>query len=322
MKFRILHVVSLAIGIFATAVLPSGAQDSFPTGPITMVVPFPAGGNADTVARLVAEHASGTLGQPMVVDNRPGGSGMVAANYVLQREADGHTIYLATDGQYAVNSNQLEEGAEDPMDSFVAISQLVNGPLVIAASPQLEVETLADVITMAKEGKELTYGANSKTSAHFIISKILQDRAGIEMRHIPYRGTAATIPDLVAGRIDLVFGQSTSLAEQQSQGVKLLALTAASGMDELPDVPSVAETIDGFDFSVAYGLFAPLGTPDATVAKLNEAVRQALESDKVAAAIRSSGAVPAPGTPEAFGKFVEGKRAAFKEVMAGLDLSE
>lgn len=309
----------LATAAVAFAAMGSVSAQEFPSKRITIVVPFPPGGNSDTVARLVADHVSTKLGQAVIVDNKPGGNGIVAANQVLQAPPDGHTLYLATDGQYAVNPHLLAKGAPDPMDRFRPVIQLVSGPLFLVSSPKLPVNNLADLIALAKT-KTLTYGANDVRSAHYIISQLLQKAAGVKLRHIPYGGTAASIPDLISGRIDLIFGQSTGMEAQQSQGVKFLAVTTKDRSPQFPDVPTVAETFPGFDMSVAYGITAPKDTPDAAVRKLNAAFQSALEDPKIKETILASGALPAGGTAEAFGAFMKSKRDAFAEIVPQLDL--
>lgn len=297
------------------------AAEEFPNRPVRLIVPYPPGGAADLVTRLVAQHAAGTLRQPIVVENRAGANGMIGANAAAQAQPDGYTLVLATDGMYGINPHLLRPGTRDPLERLVPVIQLVSGPLLIMGRPNLPADTLPALIALARSSPgRLTYGANNVTSAHYLITQMLQRRVGIEMSHIAYAGTTAALPDLMGGRIDLLIGQPASTEGQAASGVKRIAVTSGARFPSLPDVPTVAETLPGFDQSVAFGIMAPAETPAEAIAAVNRAFDAALRNSAIQERILSTGAVEAGGGPERFGALIAGQKAALGRIIAELGL--
>lgn len=315
----------------ATAVLlagagaPAWAQDTYPERPMRLIVPYPAGGGADLLARIVGKALTASLGQSVVVENRPGANGAVGAREAASLPADGYTMLLVTDGLYSVFPHFLPPGTDNPLDSLRPLIHLVDSPLVIAARPGLPARDLKEFIALAKASPgAFTFGANNTMSTHYFAAVVLQQEAGIELMHVPFSGTAAALPLLSSGQIDLLLGQITGIKAdvESGRGSSYLAVTTAERFSLLPDVPSVAETIPGYHEPVALGLMVHADTPPARVARLNAAVNQALGQEDVRRiALEQTGGTVTGGTPEAFGALITRQLAARAATIAAGDFA-
>ncbi|HUD34577.1 MAG TPA: tripartite tricarboxylate transporter substrate binding protein [Variovorax sp.] len=291
------------------AVLPQAAQaQAFPNKPIRWVVPYAAGGGADANARLLAQPVSVLLGQPIVVENKPGASGVLAAQAVIQAPADGYTLLFDT-FPYAVNA-VLRKLPFDPFKDLVPVSQAINMPNILvvpAAAPYKTFEEMLDY-ARAHPGKldYASYGAGG--SAH-LAAELLRRDAGIDWVHVPYKGGAPAITDLLAGQVSAYFANPVSgLPYVQSGKLRALATTGARRMEALPDVPTVRES--GYkDFEVVEwnGFFAPAGTPQAVIDRLSSAVQEATRQPEVRKRLVGMGIEPVGNSPQEFRTFLDGQ---------------
>lgn len=283
---------------------PDGA---WPTKALTLVVPFPAGGGADNLARLVMPRVSRVLGQNIVIDNRAGAGGNIGAEYVAHAAPDGYTLLYGTNGTHSINASLYRSMRFDPQRDFVPISRMTEIATMLIVHPQLPVTTTAELIRYAKAnpGKLNFASAGNGTTSH-LAGEMFRTQANIDIVHVPYRGGALAMTDLIAGHVQMMIEVMPNAWPQVRDGrVRGLAVASPSRFPGAPGVPTIDESgLPGFEASAWDGLFAPAGTPAPIVARMNAAVRQTLEDGEVAAALFIRGARPVPGTPESFAQFI------------------
>lgn len=295
--------------LFALLPFSALAQDAdFPTRPVRIIVGFPAGGGADVVARGVAEKFKDVLGQPGLVENRPGASGNIAADFVTHSPADGHTLYLAT-ASNSINTAAAATGAMklnyDLHKDLQPIVLLVRNQNVLVANPKLPVSNLRELIQLAqKEPGKLNFGV--MTAASQLAGELFRQMAKVDIVDIPYRGAAPVVTDLLGGQVELaILDMAVALPQLRAGKLKALAVTSAKRFAELPDVPTFAEAgVPGYEASGWLGLMAPAGTPPAVVSRLREAATKALADPGVTASLTPLGVTPAAGSSEEFAEFL------------------
>ena len=291
----------------AMAAGPAWAQGA----PLRVIVPFPPGGGGDTLARLALNAAQARLGQAVVVENRPGAGGNVGAELAARAAPDGATLFYGTNGTHAINEALYPRLNFRPHEDFIPVAPLSRIVLVVLVKRDLPVETLPQLIAhlRANPGRASYGSAGNGTTSH-IATEMFRAAAGVELLHVPYRGNAAAMTDLIAGRIDLAIDLIPAAgAAMRSDTVRTLAVTSAAPLAALPGVPTVAATLPGFEVSAWGGIFAPTGTPAALVARLNAAFVGAMQEEAVVAALRARGAVPAPAmSPAEFAHFIAAER--------------
>jgi tripartite-type tricarboxylate transporter receptor subunit TctC len=299
----------LLLGTAALAALPAAAQaQAYPSKPIRVVVPYAAGGGADGNARLLSQPMAALLGQPIVIENKPGASGIIAATSVLQAPADGYTVLFDT-FPYAVNA-VLRKLPFDPVKDFTPVSQAINMPNILVVPSSAPYKTFKEFIAYARAhpGKLsfASYGAGG--SAH-LAGEMLRRDAGIDWLHVPYKGGAPAITDLLAGQVSAYFANPVSgLSYVKAGSLRALATTGAQRMEALPDVPTVMES--GFkDFEVVEwnGFFVPSATPAPVVERLSAAVRDATRQPETRRRLVSIGIEPVGNTPKEFAAFLQGQ---------------
>jgi tripartite-type tricarboxylate transporter receptor subunit TctC len=280
----------------------------FPNKPLRLVVPYPPGGGADGNARLLAQPMAAGLGQPIVVENRPGASGILAANSVLQSPADGYTMLFDT-FPYVVNA-VLHKLPFDPIKDLLPVSQAINMPLILVVPAATPFKSVQELITYAKANPgKLNYGSYGAGGAAHLAAELLARDAGIEWVHVPYKGGAPAMADVLAGRLSAYFTNPiTGLAHIQSGKIRALATTGDQRMKVLPDVPTIKE-IGYKDFEVVEwnGFFVPAGTPADVINKLSESVRLATQQPEVQKRMAAQGVEPVGNTPKEFGIFLQGQ---------------
>ncbi len=302
-----LALLSVAVAGLATAFAPAAVAQAYPSRPIRFVVPYPAGGGTDIVARLIAAKMTTSMGQTVVVDNKPGASTVIGTDIVAKAPADGYTFGLVTDS-HAVNPSFFPKLPYDTVKDFEPLSQLVFVPLVLVANPSLNVKTLPELIAAAraKPGK-INYASIGSGSPHQLAMEWLKSIAGINMTHIPYKGVAPALTDLVAGQVDVMFTGTSSASPYVKAGrLNALGVSSARRLPSFADTPSVAEAgLREFDFMTWYGTVLPAGTPRAVVTRLNQEIAAALNQPDVKEKLAGLGVVEAPSSPEAFGAFIK-----------------
>ena len=293
--------VAGACGLATVALLASAAdaQETFPTRPLSVVVPMAPGGSTDYLARTVAQHLSETLGKPVVVDNKAGATGAIGTSFVAKAPADGHTLLVAPSSVVVVNP-LVSKVPYDIVRDLKPIGLLAKVEVVVVAARETGFKSLADMIDYAKKhpGK-LTYGSNGQGSAFHLAGEMLGLMAGVEMLHVPYKGASLAEAALLSNEINVMVTNTISAMPYIKSGkVVPLAIASSSGKSrELPQVPLAAETLPGYTADTWLALYAPASTADAVVDRLNSAVNAYLHDPQHVAALRSRGMEPAPGTP-------------------------
>ena len=293
-------------GLLASAAPSLLAQD-YPSKPIRVVVPFAAGGGGDTLARLMLTRVGRELGQTMVFDNVAGAGGNIGAQTAARAAADGYTLMYGTNGTHAINHTLYPNPGFDPAKDFEPISPLSRIAAVVVVRPGLNFASMRELLAALKTspGKYTFASAGNGTTSH-LAGELLKAHAGVSMVHIPYRGGAPAMIDLIAGNVDLMIEVMPAAVRQVKGGrIRALAVTTRARAAAMPDVPTIDESgLSGFDVSAWDALFAPAGTPAAVVARLSEATRRALADPELKAGLVSRGAEAAPGSPDELRRFI------------------
>lgn len=307
----------LAVCTLAVAATSAAAQ-TFPSKPIMLVVPFPAGGALDAVARPMAEGMRKILGQPVVVENVAGAGGTVGSGNVARAAPDGYTILLGSVATHAIAAGIYPKLPYDPVAGFAPISQLTRGPLVLAASPQFKAGTVAELVAAAKASPgTLNYASTGNGTALHVAGELFKSAAGISVQHVPYRGGAQAITALLAGEVAYIIGNTQLVMPQISAGkVKALAVTGDRRLAALPDVPTFAQAgTPGVDVVTWFGLFAPAGTPPEIVRQLNAAATAALKTEAVQQSLAAMGDEPVGSSVADFTAFVKSEHQRWVQII-------
>lgn len=301
MRVRAILVALIALG----SIHPGAQAQSYPNRPIKLIVPFPPGGPVDVMGRLIAQDLSQRLGT-VVVDNRPGAGGTIGARTAAAAPPDGYTLMFGSSTTLAASPALYKNLGYDPIRSFAPIAMISSVPFALVVAPTLPVRNVANLVAYAKAhpGK-LNYGAPTGALPH-LTAEMFNVAAGVDIVHIPYKGAANGITDLLAGQVDLTFEPISVLVGHIKDGMlRALAVTGEARSAELPDVPTMIESGLPSVVSVSWsGVVAPSGTPEAIVAKLNAAVNAGLDTPDMQTALARLGAAPRPGTPETFAAFI------------------
>jgi len=300
MIFRSLKCILLSVA--AASVLAQG----YPDKPLKLVVPFPPGGPTDIVGRLVAQKLAEGIGQPVVVENRPGAGGTVGSTAVARAPADGYTLLYGST-TLAIAPSLYRDLAYDPRTAFAPISLVSRGPIIAAVNAQLPAKTLKDFIALAKSSPgRINYGSAGSGTPPHLAAELFKTVAGVDLVHVPYKGGGPAVSDLAGGQVQVIFeGLPTLLPHIKSGKVRALAITGAKRDPALPEVPTFAEAgLPGYDANFWNGLVAPAGTPAEVIARLNSVLVQALATPEVHAALVRLGLEAAGTTPQQFGDFI------------------
>ena len=299
---RLASKTILAAALFASvAAAPHVARaQSYPTKAVTIVVGFTPGAASDLIARTVAERLSPVLGQTVIVDNRAGASGNIAAAYVARAPADGHTLLIGVDAIMTSNVYLFKDIQFDPVKDFKPITNAGANIIGLAVSDDLPVKNVAELIAYAKANPgKLNYGSSGLGSPHHLAGELLRKLAGVEITHVPYKGGGAAINDLLGGHIPMAFLSMSAAVPALATGkIRLLAVVEKTRYAGMPDIPTIGETVPGFEMSSWLGVFAPAGTPDAIVARLNTEIGKILSDSAVKEKFAVLGFAAAGSTPE------------------------
>ena len=292
------------LGVFAffAATQTAGAQD-YPLRPVRFIVPFPAGSAPDSIARIVTQHMQQTLGQNIVIDNRPGAQSIIGAVEAARSTPDGYTLLAGSNTAMAANVSLFKKLPYDPVKDFDPVARFITSALMLVVRADFPARNLADFVAHAKARPGQLSAAYASAGMQVGLAE-LKVRAGITVVEVPYKGVPQAVTDIIAGQIAFTFADSAvAIAQAQGGKVRVLAVTTKNRSTLAPDIPSMAEEIPGFDISVWNGLFARAGTPKAIVARLNDAANKAVTAPDVAAKLRSLGQEPSPMTAEEFRAF-------------------
>lgn len=314
---KLLSTASLALVSCLAA--PSYAQ--YPDRAVRIIVPFTPGGSTDILARSVGEQLSKAWGKSVVIENVPGAGGIIGTDRAARSDPDGYTLMMGHIGTLGVNPSLYKSKNIDPLKMFDPVAWVAKVPNIIVVNPKLPVHSVAELVAYAKKhpGK-IDFGSGGNGSAAHIATEYLMLKAGIEMTHVPYRGTGPAVTDLLAGQNQLMCtGVPAVIGFLKSGKLRALAVSSLKRVDILPDVPTVAESglpeLAGFEADQWYGIVAPAGTPPAIVSKLNSDINKILRSPDVKARFEAEGAIPNPTTPQAFGTMITEEIARWKDVV-------
>jgi tripartite-type tricarboxylate transporter receptor subunit TctC len=289
---------------FSSSVL----SQNFPQKPVRIIVPFPPGGGADALARILAPGLADLRGQQILIENKPGASGHIGAEFVAQSPADGHTLLMSSTASLT----------EKNVSQFAPVTLVSASPYVVVVNSKIKINNVAELITFARANPgKLSYGSSGTGAASHLSAELFKSMAQVDLLHVPYKGTGQALTDLLAGQVDLMFAPSQTVISHIRGGkLKALAVTGAKRSEILPDLPTVAESgLPGYEAVGWFGLLAPTATPKAVVGKLSADANRVLAEPEVRARMQSLGADPAGNTPEEFARFIREDQAKWSKLM-------
>ena len=318
MKRVALAAVLVAASLFGPGVLaqPAGA---YPAKPIRFVVPYPPGGPLDIMARGVGAKLTESWGQAVIVDNRAGAGGNIGADFVAKSVADGYTLLMGAVATHAINPSLYGKVPYDPVKDFAPVAMVAVVPNILVVHPSLAANSVKELIELARaKPGYLNFGSGSSGSTGHLAGELFKTMAGIDMAHIPYKGAAAAMQDLLSGQVQLMFDNlANSLPQVKAGRLRALAVTTVQRSASVPDLPTVAESgLPGFDLTTWFGVMVPAGTPAEIVARLNAEIVRALGSRELKERLAAMGAEPPPNnTPERFAAFIRSESAKYAAVV-------
>lgn len=302
-----------------SALTPSVASaQTFPSKPVTIIVPFSAGGTTDILARIVGQYLGDKFGQSFVVDNRAGAGGNIGAQAAARAKPDGYTLFMGTVGTHAINASLYSNLGFDPIKDFQPLTRVAMVPNLLVVNPERPYRTVQELIEYAKAHPgEVTFGSSGNGSSIHLSGELFKLMADVDMLHIPYRGSAPAVTDLLGGQIDIMFDNMPSAIQHVRSGNLVpLAVTPSKRSAELPEVPTIAEAgVPGYEATSWFGMFAPAGTPADVVKLLNESIVEALKDPGVIEKFEAQGAEVHSETPEEFAQFIEAESAKWADVV-------
>ncbi|QWD91677.1 tripartite tricarboxylate transporter substrate binding protein [Polynucleobacter sp. MWH-Braz-FAM2G] len=309
----------LFFALITSATVPAIAQTTgaWPTKPIKIIVGYSAGGATDVLTRLISVNMSNTLGQSIVVENRPGANSNVGAEIVARSPADGYTLYAFSIAN-TINASLYPKLSYDPIKDFEPVGMIAKIPNILVVNPNIPVKTVADYVRYAKDSKDgVTFASSGSGSSIHLSGEMFKMQSKVQMLHIPYKGSAPAVTDLLGGQVESMFDNAPSaLPHIQSGKLRPIAVTSAQRSPYLPDVPTIAESgYPGFDVQSWFALVAPAGTPKPIIKQLNAALNKALNSPEVRQRLQELAATPEPGTPEKMAAFEAAEVKRWREVV-------
>ena len=289
----------------------SALSQQFPSRAIRVIVPTTAGGVPDVLARTVGQRVGDALGQPMVIENRAGAGGILAAETVLKSPADGHTLFLGDTGNYAVSAALYAKFPYDVRKDFAPVVLAAAPPVYLVSSANSQIASVADLVRQAKSGPPVIFGSTGNGNVTHLAMELFRNLTGANLTHVPYKGAAGLAPALLSGNVALGFiGYSIVAPHARAGKLRILAVSTAERVPMTPDIPTVAEAgVPGYGFNISVGYLAPAGTPRAVIARLNEEINKALRIVEVRQILETAGIAVVGGTPEQFGEAIRAEVA-------------
>ena len=294
------------------------AQQAYPTKTIRYVVPFPAGGPLDIVARALGQELTRSLGQPVIIDNRPGAGGNIGAEFVAKSPPDGHTILMGAVSTHAINVTLYSKLPYDPIRDFAPITLITSVPNVLVVHPSIPARNVQELISVARAHPgQLNFASGSTGSAGHLAGELFKTMAHVDMVHIPYKGAAPAVVDLIGGHVSLMFDNLASALPNIKAGrVRALAVTTLKRSPMIPELPTISESgLRGFDVSTWFGIFAPAGTPNEIVNRLHTEIVRVLRTHDMKERLAILGAEPVGNRPEEFAAFVKAEIPKYAQVI-------
>ena len=312
---RILAALALAAAFQPAS---DAAAQNYPTRPIMLVVPYSAGGGNDVVARVVAERMSRSLGQQIVIENRGGAGGTIATRQVAKAAPDGYTLGIGGTGTLAIDPTLYPNPGYDPRKDFAPVGLIATSALVIVVHPSLPVHSVGDLIALARaDPGRLTFASAGSGSGIHLAAELFAGMTGIKLTHVPYKGSAPALTDLLGGHVAIYFSSlPPAIGNVRDGKLRALAVTGATRSSAFPDLPTVAEAgVPGYEAVLHYGIIAPAGTPRPIVERLNEALRAALATEEVRRRLIQEGAEPMPTTPEEHAAVIDREESKWSAII-------
>jgi tripartite-type tricarboxylate transporter receptor subunit TctC len=307
----------LAIAFSAAGSFTAQAADPYPSKPVRVISPAPAGGNADAVARTVFERVSAQLAQPFVIENRPGAGGNIGAEMAVGQPADGYTLVEIITAN-TINQTLYRNLTFDLTRDFTPVALAAEMPLILVVHPSVPVKNVRELIEYARKNPgKLNYASAGNGTGGHVAAELFKTMANLDIQHVPYKGATPAVTDLIGGRVELFFdGMPSALQHVQAGRLRVLAITSAKRSGTIPDVPTVAESgLPGFDVNLWLGFMAPAGTPADVVARLNASINDAVQSPIVRERFAKMGLEPAHRTPEEFGALIKSEIARWAQII-------
>jgi tripartite-type tricarboxylate transporter receptor subunit TctC len=313
--------VALCIAASIALFVPASAQ-VYPLRPITLVVPFPAGGGVDAMARIAAERLTVALGQQIIIDNRGGAAGVIGTRAAAKAAPDGYTLVMSTSGTTSINPSLYVNPGYDPLKDFAPIGLVAATPIVVMAHPSFPAKSIAELIALAKRDDKLDVGTPPPGTENYLAAELFKAMTGINMTIVSYKGTGPLTNDLVGGHIAVAFNTiAPALGNIQAGHLRALAVAGRARSGLLPDVPTVAESgLPGFEAAVRYGVLAPAGTPRPIVERINAELRTIVSADETRARIAAQGGEPLVATPEEYAADIAREQAKWGVLIKKLGL--
>lgn len=307
----------LAFAAYAQQPSPTIAVATYPAGPVKIIVPFQAGGLTDILARAMAQHLTSALAQPFIVENKAGASGNIGADFVAKSKPDGQTLLMGSIGTNAVNAHLFPKIPYDTLKDFAPIGLVASGTLMLVTHPAVPAANLRELIAYAKANPgKLTYASGGSGASQHLAGELLKSMAGIDIVHVPYRGVASGVTDLVGGQVSMTFDLATVAPHVKAGKLRPIAVANAQRSSAFPQVPTIAEAgVPGYEASAWYGLFAPAGTPSGVISRLNAEVGHALKDPELKQRLESLGAEPLGGSPQEAAAYVQAEYAKWGKVI-------
>lgn len=316
---RLLLGAAMAAGL--TTGLAGAATAAFPDRPITLIIPFAAGGSTDVVGRIVADRMGQALGQQVIVQNVGGAGGSLGAQQVAKADPDGYTILMGTVATHALNPLILKQKPYDPVADFAPVSLLVLVPNVLAVNPELPVNNVQELIDLAKKDP-LAYASSGNGTPLHLSGELFKSMAGVEITHVPYKGSGPALTDVLGNQVPIIFDNLPSSSGHIASGkLRALGVTTKERVPSFPDIPAIAETLPGYETYSWNALFAPAGTPPEVIAALNKAALEAMADPGVAGRMGEFSASIVASSPEALAAHVEAEMAKWEPVVKAANVS-
>lgn len=317
---RALIRVAVAVVLAAASALPAAAQDAWPTKPIRIIVPYTAGGGVDTVARLLGDKFGKSLGQTVIVDNKPGASGMIGAQTAAKSPPDGYTLLLSASGEIAINPHLYKGKMQyDPQKDLVPISAVTRIPNVLVVNTDVPAKNTAELVAFAKANPgKLSYSSSGVGNPQHLNGELFNKLAGVNTSHVPYKGAAQQLSDVMAKHVSMTFTSVTAALPFLKNGqIRAIAVTSAKRVASLPDIPALAEypALASYELVNWFGLFAPAKTPEPIVKKIHAALADAFKDPEFIRKLEIQGAEPALMTPPEFAQFITTESAKFGRIV-------
>ena len=315
--------IAAVLGCAALAFSAFAHAQAYPSRTIKIVVPFAVGGIADTFSRVIAQKLSESWGQPVVVENKTGAGGNIGADMVAKSPPDGYTLVMGNIGSHAVNTYLVKSMPYDPLKDFVPIAHVMDAEGLLVVHPSLPVKNIPELIALAKsQPGKLSYASGGLGTTSHLAGELFKVMAGVDMVHVPYKGNSPAITDVMGGQAQMIFATMPTVIQQAKAGrLRPVAVIGPTRAKAVPDVPTVAESLPGFEVSNWIGLFAPAGTPAEIVNRLNAEVQKIMQSPDVEKRLETEGAKFIPTTPESFAAFQRAEAAKWAKAIrdAGLN---